>query len=152
MVNIRAIFIILYFFTQITSSNAESTHTFYEDTLEIITKKNNYLFNIEIADNNILRSYGLMRRKKLEDKKGMLFIYPNSRKVTMWMKNTLISLDMLFIKKNGRIVKIKHNAIPLNKSLINSEEKVLGVLEINAGVAKLLNIKVGDRINYKLFK
>ena len=152
MINIRIVLLILCLTIQISFTKAENKDFFVEDKIIIVTKKNNYIFNIEIADNDFLRSYGLMNRNSLDKSNGMLFIYPNVKEVSMWMKDTLIPLDIIFIKQDGIISKIMHNAKPLDKSLINSEGEVLAVLELNGGLTKLLNIKVGDKIIYKLFK
>jgi uncharacterized membrane protein (UPF0127 family) len=92
---------------------------------------------------------GLMRRESLAANGGMLFIYRPPRRVSMWMKNTLLPLDMLFIDKRGRIVKIAANTKPLSTDLIPSESKISAVLEINAGQAVRRGIKVGDRVEWQ---
>jgi uncharacterized membrane protein (UPF0127 family) len=81
----------------------------------------------------------------------MLFDFKNDQSISMWMQNTYISLDMLFIQANGVISHIVENTEPLSTRLISSNGVVRGVLEINAGVVKSLQIKVGDRITQPLF-
>ena len=76
----------------------------------------------------------------------MLFIYPEERMRAMWMKNTYISLDLLFIDKNQTIIKIHNDAKPLNLKSISSKLKVKWVLEVNGGLAEELEIKLGDKI------
>lgn len=107
-------------------------------------------FKIMIADTDEKRQYGLMNVEKLDQNHGMLFIFNKPQIVNMWMKNTLIPLDMIFIK-NGKIVNIKTNAKPHDLSHINSEYRVDRILEINAGLVKKFKIKIGQNINYADF-
>ena len=76
----------------------------------------------------------------------MLFVFLDEKIVTMWMKNTLINLDMIFIDKNNKIINIAHNQQNHSLSIISSQKKVDKVLEINANLAKQLEIKVGDQV------
>ena len=136
--------LILLFFVLITVLNAQ-------DTTNIIIK-NNYkdvYFNVEIARKKIDRDKGLMFRKNLNLDKGMLFIFPNESKVSMWMKNTLISLDIIFISKNYKIVDIINNAKAMSKEILTSKVKAKYALEINAGLVKKLNIKIGNNIYFE---
>jgi len=82
----------------------------------------------------------------LPENAGMLFVFSQPRQVSMWMKNTVISLDILFLNPNGRIVKIHKNAKPLSLASIPSHAKVKWVLELNAGVAAKLNLQLGYRL------
>ena len=90
-----------------------------------------------------------MFRKSLAPNAGMLFLYPDEQPVAFWMKNTLIPLDMLFLKADGSIVQIAHNAVPLDETPIPSNQPVQAVLEVNGGVAAALGIKEGDRVDYQ---
>lgn len=103
-------------------------------------------FDVEIADTPEKSQLGLMFRKHLDDDKGMLFLSDKKRPLYMWMKNTYIGLDMLFFDSDGKIVKIIENTTPLSLTPLSSGEPVAGVLEINAGSAKRLDIHVGDYI------
>ncbi len=87
-----------------------------------------------------------MNLKKLDEKKGMIFIFQKPLKVDFWMKNTLISLDMIFIDAEDKILEIQPNTIPQSSDFISSKQKILKVLEINAGLVKKYNIKIGDKI------
>ena len=101
---------------------------------------------LEISDNFHKRKIGLMNREFLEKNKGMIFIYDDLEPVNIWMYNTLIPLDIIFLKKN-KITKITPNAQPcldLPCKLYPSSEPVDMIIEINAGQAKILNLKVGD--------
>lgn len=107
-----------------------------------------YKFEVEIVTTPESRAQGLMFRKALAPNAGMLFIYPDEKPVSFWMKNTLIPLDMLFLKSDGQIAHIAHNAVPLDESQIDSGAAVKAVLEINGGTAAALGIKEGDRVEY----
>jgi len=98
------------------------------------------------AITNKEKQYGLMNLEHLAAQNGMLFIFQDSKIIKMWMKNTLIPLDMIFIDENNRIIDIKANNKPLSLKIISSAKKANKVLEINAGLAKKLQIKVGDKI------
>ena len=106
----------------------------------------NVVINAYIADTPAKRAQGLMHVTDLPENAGMLFVFSQPRQVSMWMKNTAISLDILFLNPNGRIVKIQKNAKPLSLANIPSHAKVKWVLELNAGVAEKLNLRPGDRL------
>jgi uncharacterized membrane protein (UPF0127 family) len=121
-------------------------------TLEIVSKSGVHVFTVEIADSEPAREKGLMFRKKLPDGEGMLFDFHREQEVSFWMKNTYIPLDMIFIRGNGRILRIAENAKPLSTDLIPSEGPVLAVLEVIGGTAHRLGIAPGDRVAYPIFK
>ncbi len=103
-------------------------------------------FMIAVADDDYKKMYGLMNLNHLPENFGMLFKFNKGQVVTMWMKNTMISLDMLFVDKNDIIVNIKHNAEPYSLDIISSEQKVRKVIEINGGISQKLGIKIGQKI------
>lgn len=105
-----------------------------------------YKFEVEVVTTPETRAQGLMFRKSMAANAGMLFIYPDEEAVSFWMKNTLIPLDMLFVKADGSIAHIAHNAVPLDETPIDSGAPVKAVLEVNGGTANALGIKEGDRI------
>ena len=109
-------------------------------------------FYVEIADTKEKRQKGLMYRKLLYANQGMLFDFKGETKVSFWMKDTLIPLDIIFIDQKGYIVNIYENAIPLSTKSINSVYQVRAALEVNAGLVKKLNINIGDRVIYKIFR
>jgi hypothetical protein len=103
---------------------------------------------VELATTPAEREQGLMFRKSLAPNAGMLFLYPNEQQVAFWMKNTLIPLDMLFLKTDGSIARIAHDAVPLDETPIPSNAEVRAVLEVNGGTAAALGIKEGDKVDY----
>jgi len=105
-----------------------------------------HTFEVYIADSNSKRKKGLMYIENLPNNHGMLFKFSSPRIASMWMKNTYISLDLLFIDKNQTIVKIHNNAEPFNLKSISSKLKVKWVLEINGGLAEELGINPGNKI------
>jgi uncharacterized membrane protein (UPF0127 family) len=108
-----------------------------------------YKFEVEIVTTPETRAHGLMFREKLAPNAGMLFIYPGEQPVSFWMKNTLIPLDMLFVRADGSIAHIAHNAVPHDETPIDSGAAVKAVLEVNGGTAAALGIKEGDRVEYR---
>ncbi len=108
---------------------------------------NRHLFKVELAVNEESQRKGLMNRLSLPAFQGMLFVFPKEQVVKMWMENTLISLDMLFINKEGKIIYIEHNAVPLSKKTLGPDTPVKSVLEIKGGASKELGIKIGDTIS-----
>jgi hypothetical protein len=120
----------------------------YNHDLQIFNENNQALLKlaVAVADSDEKRHYGLMNLKKLDEKKGMIFIFQKPLKVDFWMKNTLISLDIIFIDAEDKILEIRPNTIPQSTDFISSKQKILKVLEINAGLVKKYNIKIGDKI------
>ncbi len=108
-------------------------------------------FSVELARTPEELTRGLMDRAHLAADAGMLFDFGADRTIAMWMKNTLIPLDMIFIARDGRITGIAQRAVPLSLEIIPSPGPVRAVLEVNGGVAEHLGIKVGDRIVHPLF-
>ena len=119
----------------------------YNVKLQIINTSNQYKeFMVKVAATKEEKELGLMFVTDLPNNYGMLFEFEKEQVIAMWMKNTKISLDMLFIDKNNKIVSIKHNAIPESMDIISSEYKITKVLEINGGLSKTLGIKIGSFI------
>ena len=108
-------------------------------------------FTVELAETPRQRARGLMFRRELGPGRGMLFLYPRAERVSMWMKNTFVPLDMLFIGGDGRIVRIAENTPPQSTDLISSGIPVKAVLELAAGTAARLDIREGDRVLYPAF-
>jgi uncharacterized protein len=119
--------------------------------LEIVTKSGVQVFSVELATTEEEKTTGLMYRKELADGKGMLFDFSPAQEVSMWMKNTSVSLDMIFIRPDGRILRIAENTEPLSTKIISSGGPAKGVLEVVAGTAKKYGIQPGDRIGHPLF-
>lgn len=116
-------------------------------TLTIETEKEKISLKTEIADNSAKRARGLMFRDSISDDYGMIFLFPHKEVIYMWMKNTKISLDMLFFDENGHIVKIIENAIPYDLTLLSSEEPVIGVVEVKGGFIQKNNVSIGNKIH-----
>ena len=108
-------------------------------------------FTVELAVTWPQQERGLMFRKALAPNEGMLFDFGKEQETSFWMKNTLIPLDMLFIKANGTIARIAANAKPLSEDSIPSYEPVRAVLEIAGGRAAQLGIKPGDKARSAIF-
>lgn len=125
---------------------SRADETFAIDDYAIVTSDGvKHHFLVEIASTEAQRSQGLMYRYQMAPTNGMLFEFGRTRYVRMWMKNTYIPLDILFIDRNGRIASIAENTEPLSERIIESKVDVDFALELNAGTAKALNIKVGDQ-------
>ena len=141
------IYILIFISIAFTNANANANEiTFQNSSLTIQTKDSEYIFNIEIAITEQERSRGLMHRKELKQTEGMLFLYPKNQIIKMWMKNTLIPLDMIFINNSGKIIDIFKMTIPKDLTPIGPDVKLKGVLEINGGLTSYLNINKGDFI------
>ena len=108
--------------------------------------------NAEIADTPEARERGLMNRTDLPDNRGMLFLWDEPINVTMWMRNTPLSLDMIFIRPTGVIHRIASNTVPYSEDLISSRGEVLGVLEVRGGLARQLGLRPGHRVHHPAFK
>jgi uncharacterized membrane protein (UPF0127 family) len=109
-------------------------------------------FQLELADTPEKRARGLMFRRSLPDGHGMLFEFgPRETEVTMWMKNTYIPLDMIFIRADGTIRHIAENTTPLSEAIVPSNGPVKGVLEVIAGTSRRLGLAPGDRVEHPWF-
>jgi uncharacterized membrane protein (UPF0127 family) len=126
--------------------------TFDHDHLAIESSAGRFEFQVELATTPDQRAYGLMFRESLADDHGMLFDFGHPQPVAMWMRNTYIPLDMLFIRADGRIVRIVQRARPLSDTVLASGEPVRAVLELRGGITAELGIKPGDHVVYHLFE
>ncbi|HEX3160991.1 MAG TPA: DUF192 domain-containing protein [Pseudolabrys sp.] len=122
-----------------------------KQTLEIASASGVHVFSVELADNDAERAKGLMYRKELPEGQGMLFDFHREQDVSFWMQNTYISLDMIFIRADGRILRIAENTEPLSTRLVPSGGPVRAVLEIIGGSARKLGIAPGDRVASPIF-
>jgi uncharacterized protein len=119
--------------------------------LEIVSQSGVHVFSVELATTDEQRERGLMFRKELSDGHGMLFDFETDRNVAMWMKNTLIPLDMIFIRSDGRIANMAESTELMSTRIIPSRGAVRAVLEVAGGTAKRLGIAVGDRVAHPMF-
>jgi uncharacterized protein len=123
-----------------------------QDKLTIVSATGGeHAFAIEVASTEQEKALGLMFRTELRDGEGMLFPYTAERGLQMWMHNTYIPLDMVFIRSDGTIARIEERAEPLSDRVISSGAAVLAVLEIPGGAAARLGIKSGDKVRYPIF-
>ena len=119
--------------------------------LEIATRSGVQVFSVEMATTEEEKQTGLMYRKELADGNGMLFDFNPEQEVSMWMKNTYVSLDMIFIRADGRILRIAESTEPLSTKIISSKGPARAVLEVVAGTAQKYGIRPGDRVGHPLF-
>jgi len=117
-----------------------------KQTLEIASKTGVHVFAVELAVTDDERARGLMYRRSVPEFYGMLFDFKRDQEVTMWMKNTYVSLDMIFIQSDGRIRRIAENTETESEKIIPSGGPVRAVLEVVAGTARKLGIEPGDRV------
>lgn len=122
------------------------------EPLTVVTKAGPKRFNVEVMRDDAGRSRGLMFRRHMAADHGMLFDFEREEPVTMWMKNTYLPLDMVFIRPDGTISRIAADTEPLSTAIIPSGSPVSAVLELNAGTTAKLGIQPGDRIEHPLFK
>jgi uncharacterized protein len=128
-----------------------AAHALSVEQLEIVTKNGVRVFEVEMAVTEAEQAQGLMYRRELPDGKGMLFDLGEERPATFWMKNTYVSLDMIFIRADGTIASIAENTKPLSEARVYSNGPVRGVLEVVAGTAKRYGIVPGDKVGHRLF-
>ena len=117
-----------------------------QQTLEIASKTGVHVFSVELAVTDEERQRGLMFRRSVPESTGMLFDFKRDQEVTMWMKDTYVSLDMIFIQSDGRIRRIEENTETESLKIIPSGGPVRAVLEVAAGTARKLGIERGDRV------
>ena len=125
--------------------------SFPKDSLSIQTGNDLFTFTVEIAKTQKQRARGLMYRKDLAEDAGMLFDYGFPQQASMWMKNTFIPLDMLFIRSDGTIEKIVSRTTPHSLASITSRGEVRAVLELKGGTAERLGIGPGSRVLHPIF-
>ena len=122
------------------------------ERLEIASGDKSHVFQVEVMKTPEGRAKGLMFRQHMADDRGMLFDFEREEPVAMWMRNTYIPLDMLFIRANGVVHRVHERAQPLDETTIPAGAPVRFVLELNGGTAAKLGIKAGDRIRHPLMR
>lgn len=125
---------------------------FATSEVTVVTEKGRFLFTVEMAVNPKQRAQGLQNRRSLAPSAGMLFDFGRPQPVAMWMKNTYLSLDMLFIDNDGKVINIGRQTEPLSLRAIQSRAPARAVLEIAAGTAARLGLKPGDRVIHGIFE
>ena len=135
------------------TSDADRLNQLFErSTLKIATPDARvHSFNVWLAADDQHRQLGLMYVRQLDDNAGMLFVYPEPFRIGMWMKNTFLSLDMLFVDSKGKVVQVAERTTPQSLKTISATTPVLGVIELNAGTAERLRIRPGARVMHEAF-
>jgi uncharacterized membrane protein (UPF0127 family) len=121
------------------------------EPLTVVTASGRHAFSVEVARTEADRAQGLMFRRSMAPDQGMLFDFARVEPVSMWMQNTYLSLDMIFIRKDGTVARVARDTEPLSTRVISSGEPVLSVLEVVAGTASRLGLRPGDTIEHPLF-
>ena len=122
------------------------------EELWIVTESGRFRFTAEIADDADERARGLMYRQSMPPTHGMLFDFGQTQIVEMWMANTPLSLDMVFADSQGKVTHIAERTAPQSREIISSQLPASHVLEINAGISKLIGLKPGARLEHRLFE
>ncbi len=122
------------------------------DEVRILTKGGEHVFRTTVADTDDRRARGLMFRRSMAADDSMLFDFRSEQPVFFWMKNTFVPLDMIFVKSDGAIAHIHHDAVPQSETIIPSGQPVRYVLEVVAGTARRLGLVTGDRIVHPVIK
>ena len=140
------------FAAAVPSSAQVKLQSFERDTLAIETGGGErYRFEVELARTDAQHAQGLMYRRSLAEDAGMLFLYRGAGTVSMWMKNTKIPLDMMFIAPDGHIVDIAERTVPYSLETVSSRRAASAVLEVNGGTVARLGIQTGDRVRHRAF-
>lgn len=122
------------------------------EKMTLVTSSGEKEITVEITETSEEKMRGLMFRTSLADDQGMIFHYDQPQDVTMWMRNTYIPLDMVFIKADGTIHRIEVRTEPLSERIISSQGNVVACLELAGGASERLGLKAGDKVRHKLFK
>lgn len=131
---------------------AQSLVTFPTSKAEIVTQAGkHHAFTVELASSPQQLTQGLMFRRTMAADAGMLFDFGAPRPVSMWMRNTMIPLDMLFLAEDGKVVGFKERAVPGSTEVISAPEPARGVLELNGGTVQRLGLAVGDHVVHPMF-
>lgn len=130
---------------------AEQAARLPSEPVTLETARGPATFEAEIADDPRERSTGLMFREHLDEMQGMLFDFGGVTAVSMWMQNTYVPLDMIFIGANGTVLFIADNTVPGSPAVIGPVADTRAVLEVNAGTARRIGLAAGDKVRHRLF-
>lgn len=147
---LRALFLVVFASAAFAEDAPGQPHSGLEK-LEIITATGTHEFSVEVMRSEAQRERGLMFRRYLPKDRGMLFDFGTERPVMMWMKNTFLPLDMIFIARSGTVVGLAENTEPMSENIIPSGAPAYGVLEVNAGTAARIGLKIGDSVRHPAF-
>ncbi len=121
------------------------------EPVTVATETGVTMFTVEMADTPEMQQRGLMFRQRLPEDRGMLFDFGEPRPVAMWMKNTLISLDMIFIRADGTVAGIAKRTTPQSLDTLGVQEPIKAVLEVAGGVADKIGLQPGDTVYHRIF-
>jgi hypothetical protein len=137
---------------RLASAQSEPQPRLPEERLVIVTRDGTrHAFRVEMAVEPAHQMTGLMFRTQVGPDEGMLFDWGTPRESSMWMRNTLVPLDMLFVAADGRVHRIAERTVPHSLAAIGSRGPVRATLELAGGTAERLNIRVGDRVLHRIF-
>jgi uncharacterized membrane protein (UPF0127 family) len=125
--------------------------TMRREPVTLVTAAGNHVIDVEVAQTAEEKALGLMFRTSLPEQSGMLFPFDAPQEVSMWMRNTYVSLDMIFIRADGVVHRVESRTEPLSERVITSGGLVTAVLELAGGVAERLGLKAGDRVRHRHF-
>jgi uncharacterized protein len=135
----------------LTAGLLNPAHAMRRETLKLLTASAERVIDVEVTESAEEKAQGLMFRTRLADTSGMLFFYETPQEITMWMRNTYIPLDMVFIRADGTVHRIEARTEPLSEDIIASRGNVVACLELAGGAAERLGLKPGDRVDHRLF-
>lgn len=121
------------------------------EPLAIMTASGSHAFWVEVARTGPVQERGLMFRTSIPSDHGMLFVFRQEGPIRMWMKNTYLPLNMIFVSKQGKVIGIHENAEPLSEKVISSGEAAFSVLEVNGGTAARTGLRRGDVVRHSAF-
>lgn len=122
------------------------------ENLQIVTSSGPHPFRVEVARTTEQRVKGLMCRRAMARDQGMLFTFDGETPIHMWMKNTYLPLDMVFVSRHGQVTSVAANTTPFSLDLISSGTPAYAVIELNAGVASELGIAEGAKVEHPVFR
>ena len=143
---VRAVLLLLCLLALPAHAQAPLDESFQSDMLVIVARDACYRFDIYLAVSPQQQRRGLMFVRELPEWTGMLFVYGDEQYRSMWMKNTFISLDMVFARRDGSVTNIVDNTVPLSEQSVTSSEPAAFVLELNAGTTRRLSIDEDSRL------
>lgn len=132
------------------SSAGTSSFSYEQVNISFQSSGVSYTVAAEVADTPEKMSYGLMNRQSLGENNGMLFVYDEEQSVSFWMKDTYVSLDIIFMNSQKEIIYIEKNTTPLSTASITPDDPVMYVLEVNAGYSDEKGLSVGDILSFEL--
>lgn len=147
---LKLVFAILLLVAAAYSAPAAAEIRFERSEITVATAKGPVRFDVELATDDRQRAQGLQHRKAMAADAGMLFLFPAPQIIDMWMKNTHLSLDMIFIRGDGHVVAIAQETKPFSLDIVSSGVPAYAVLEVLAGTARRLGIAPGDRVIHPL--